>query len=317
MHIELNLLKIERENAMEYVLKTSNLTKCFKGRNVVNDVSLNVRRGDIYGFIGRNGAGKSTFMKMICGMLVPTSGEIELFESDNLAQGKKRIGCVIENSAFYPTMTAKENMKYFSIVTGNNDDSKIDTILKFVGLSNVGNKKTNQFSLGMKQRLSIAIALIGNSDFLILDEPTNGLDPTGILEIRELLLKLNQEKNITILISSHILGELSKIATKYGVIEEGNLVDEFSSEQLTERCRSYIKLEVDNSEKAVNILKNEIGCNTYKVVDGNQINISGDFEQVGTINKALLMNNVSVRSISQVGQDLEEYFVSIMGGKQK
>jgi ABC-2 type transport system ATP-binding protein len=300
---------------MEYVLKTKNLTKSFKAKNVVNQVSIGIGKKEIYGFIGRNGAGKSTFMKMVCGMLIPTSGEIELFGSKELKIERKRIGSVIENPAFYPTMTARENMIYYSKLMGQ-DITQIERLLEFVGLSIYDNKKTKLYSLGMKQRLSIAISLIGNSDFLILDEPTNGLDPTGIKEMRELLLRLNQEKNITILISSHILGELSKLATRYGIIESGNLVEEFSAKELEVKCIKYIKLKVDNAKFTETILLAHFNPIHYKIVNNNEINIYDNIGKISEINKILNINNVIVTAISTEGQDLEEYFVSKMGGGQ-
>lgn len=220
----------------EYVLRTQNLTKTFERYKAVNHVSMNVRKGDIYGFIGKNGAGKTTFMKMISGLLTPTEGSIELFgmvdenrktgKEKNLLEEKgktlevqrKRIGCLIEAPGFYPGMTAEENMNVVCRILGITEKNIVSEMLNFVGLSETGKKKVKNFSMGMKQRLGIAISLIRNPDFLILDEPINGLDPTGIREIRDLLTKLNQERQITILISSHILGELSKIATRYGII---------------------------------------------------------------------------------------------------
>lgn len=300
---------------MEYVLKTEKLTKSFKGKKVVNEVSIGIEKKDIYGFIGRNGAGKSTFMKMVCGMLIPTSGEIELFGLKELKLERKRIGCVIENPAFYPTMTARENMIYYNKLMGQ-DETQIERLLDFVGLSIRDNKKTKLYSLGMKQRLAIAISLIGNSDFLILDEPTNGLDPTGIKEMRELLLRLNQEKNITILISSHILGELSKLATRYGIIENGTLVEEFSAKELEVKCMKYIKLKVDNVKSAEKILLTHFNPINYKIVNSNEINIYNNIERISEINKILNINDVDVKAISTKGQDLEEYFVSKMGGGQ-
>lgn len=301
---------------MDYVLQTKNLTKSFKDKIAVNNVNMSVKKGDIYGFIGKNGAGKSTFMKMICGMIVPGNGQIKLFGNDNLSKGRKKIGYIIETPSFYPSMTVKENLNYYCMIYGNKNFSKINEILDMVGLTGSEDKKAKFLSLGMKQRLAIAIAFIGNTDFLILDEPINGLDPTGIKEIRELLKRLNQENNITILISSHILGELSRIATRYGVIDKGCLVDEFDYSEIRMRCKKYISLEVDNSENAYYILREKIGLNNFEVIDRNNINVFDSFERISEINKALVMNDINVRFISKAGKDLEEYFLSLMGGGQ-
>lgn len=301
---------------MNYILQTKNLTKNFKGKSAVNCINMNIKKGDIYGFIGKNGAGKTTFMKMVCGTVIPSCGQIKLFESDDLHDGRKRTGSIIENPSFYPSMTVKENLHYYCIITGNNNYLKIDEILALVGLTGCADKKAKYLSLGMKQRLAIGIALVGNLDFLILDEPTNGLDPTGIKDIRDLLKKLNHENNITILISSHILGELSKLATRYGVIDEGHLIDEFDNNELMMRCKKYIKLELDNSENAYYILREKIGITNFKIIDKNNINIFDGFERISEINKALVMSDINVRFISKEGKEFEEYFIDLMGGEK-
>lgn len=300
---------------MNYILQTKNLTKTFKDKVAVNCVNMNVKRGDIYGFIGKNGAGKSTFMKMICGLIIPSSGKINLFESDNLINGRKKIGSIIETPSFYPSMSVKENLNYYCIITGKYHSNKIDDILDKVGLLEYADKKAKILSLGMKQRLAIAIALISNADFLILDEPINGLDPTGIKEIRELLKSLNKENNITILISSHILGELSKIATRYGVIDNGILVDEFDHNEISARCKKYLKIELDNAESAYFILREMIGLNNFKIIDKNLIYVYDSFERISDINKALVMNSINVSCINKEGKDFEEYFINLMGGE--
>ncbi|MDF2590524.1 MAG: transporter related protein [Anaerocolumna sp.] len=296
-------------------MQTKNLTKTFKDKIAVNCVSMNVKKGDIYGFIGRNGAGKSTFMKMICGLIIPSGGQIKLFESGNLTKGREKIGSIIETPSFYPSMSVKENLIYYSIITGNYKLNKINDILDKVGLLESADKKAKILSLGMKQRLAIAIALISTADFLILDEPINGLDPTGIKEIRELLKRLNQENNITIVISSHILGELSKIATRYGVIDNGILIDEFDQKESIARCKKYLKLEVDNSESAYYILREKIGLNNFKIMDRNLIHIYDSFERISDINKALVMDGINVSCVNKEGKDFEEYVINLMGGE--
>ena len=226
---------------MEYVLKTKELTKRFGGKLAVSNVDMHIREGEVYGLIGENGAGKTTIMRMVAGLASQTNGEIELFDSSDLNAGRKRIGCVIENPAIYGNMTARENIEVFRRLVGDNRENIAEEILETVGLGDTGKKKAKNFSLGMKQRLSIGIALLGDPDFLILDEPINGLDPTGIAEVRDLITKLNEEKKKTILISSHILGELFKVATHFGVIRKGELVEEFSRDELSEKCKQNIK----------------------------------------------------------------------------
>ena len=263
---------------MEYVLKTENITKVYGQHKVVNRVSMHVKKGAIYGFIGKNGAGKTTFMRMVAGLAAPTEGTMELFGSTELEKQRKRIGTLIENPGVYANMTARENLEVIRKNFGITEKQAVDDMLEFVGLSDTNKKKVKNFSMGMKQRLGIAISLFCNPDFLILDEPINGLDPEGIKEIRELLLKLNREKGITILISSHILGELSKIATHYGIIREGVLVEEFPASDLEDRCRRCHKLIVDNTELAANILENKLHINNFDVPKQGVIRVFDHFK---------------------------------------
>jgi ABC-2 type transport system ATP-binding protein len=230
----------------EFVVQTKDLCKTFAGKNAVNHVNITIRRGDIYGFIGENGAGKTTFMRMLCGLAKPSGGVIRLFEREDLEKQRRRIGCTIENPALYPAMTAAENLEVYRILLGLPDKNIVPELLDFVGLAASGKKKTKDFSMGMKQRLMIAVAMIGNPEFLVLDEPMNGLDPMGIKEVRDLLLRLNKEKKLTILISSHILDELSRMVTCYGVIHQGNLIDEFSAEELEQRCHGSEKQDLED-----------------------------------------------------------------------
>lgn len=301
---------------MSMVLQTNYLTKKYGKQIAVNKVNTNIKKGDIYGLIGGNGAGKTTLMKIISGLIFPSQGDIKLFESSNLEKGRKRIGCVIEQPGLYPAMTARQNLTYYNKLLGIPGYENIDDVLNLVGLQNTGKKKTKNFSLGMKQRLSIAISLLGNPDFLILDEPINGLDPSGIKEIRELLLKLNFENEITILISSHILGELTKIATKYGIIKNGVLVDEFEAVELENRCKKCLSLVVNDSEKASYIIENNIKSIDYKVFDNGRIYIYDYFDIPEQINQELVKNDVLVYSLALEGNDVESYFVKMMGGDQ-
>ena len=296
------------------VLTTRGLTKTYRGRNVVNNVNMHVEKGDIYGFIGKNGAGKTPLMKMVCGLTRTSAGEFRLFESEDLGAGRKKIGCVIEQPALYPGMTAKENLIYYSKMQGCEKTTDVDELLNLVGLPDTGNKKTKKFSLGMKQRLSIAIALLGDPEFLVLDEPMNGLDPAGIREIRELLLKLHEEREITILMSSHILGELSKIATKYGIINAGNLVEEFSADELENRAKHFLHIVVDDSKKAQKVLEEKCGIMQIKCLEDGSLCVYEQLENAALLNQALVQNEVRVSGLAIRGQDVEMYFVNRMGG---
>ncbi|MBQ6887855.1 MAG: ABC transporter ATP-binding protein [Lachnospiraceae bacterium] len=298
---------------MEYILKTENLTKVYGKTKVVNVVSMHVKKGDIYGFIGKNGAGKTTFMRMITGMAAPTGGEIELFGKNDLEKQRKRIGSLIENPGIYPNMTARENLEVVRRSFGITDKNAVDEMLEFVGLGGTDKKKVKNFSMGMKQRLGIAISLFRNPDFLILDEPINGLDPAGIKEIRDLLLKLNTERKITILISSHILGELSKVATRYGIIRDGSLVEEFEAGELNEKCRRCQKLSVDNLELAVTILEEKLHITEYDVPEPGILRIFEHLDENGKINKELVLGGVELKESYLTGQDLEAYFMERLG----
>lgn len=298
------------------ILNTKNLTKTYKKKNAVSNLNMSINKGDIYGFIGKNGAGKTTTIKMIVGLAAPTSGEITLFESKSLNQGRRKIGTVIEAPAFVPNLTARQNMLIQWKLLGNKNPAIIDEMLNLVGLDYVGKKKVKNFSLGMKQRLGIAMTLMGEPEFLVLDEPTNGLDPKGIVEVRELLQKLNEERGLTILISSHILSELAKLATRIGIIDDGVLLEEFSIDELDERCKSKLVVLVDNTEKAKDILAEQLNLNDYKVIDTNTIEIYDKGVDSGTINTTLAKNDVVVNSISTSHADLEEYFLNVIkGGK--
>ena len=301
----------------EVVLKTTKLSKVYGSQVAVNNVDMTIRRGDIYGFIGKNGAGKTTLIRMIVGLIHKTSGEIELLgatsESD-LDKSRKMIGSLVETPTFYGSMTARENLEVSRLVRGIPDKKEIDEVLDLVGLSDTGKKKVKNFSLGMRQRLGIANALLGNPKLLILDEPVNGLDPVSIVEIRELLKKINKEKDITILISSHILGELSELATCYGIINNGNLIEEITAKELNEKCRQYIEVVVNDAKEAVVILEEKLGIMEYEVLPNNLIKIYSNLDKSGEINSILSTNGIIVERIFLKGQNLEEYFLSKIGG---
>lgn len=301
---------------MDYVLKTKDVTKVYGEHKAVHGVSMHVKKGAIYGFIGKNGAGKTTFMRMVAGLAAPTEGTIELFGSSDLENQRKRMGSLIENPGVYANMTARENLEVIRRNFGITNKQAVDDMLAFVGLADTNKKKVKNFSMGMKQRLGIAISLFCNPDFLILDEPINGLDPEGIKEIRELLLKLNREKGITILISSHILGELSKIATHYGIIRKGVLVEEFEAAELSDRCRRCQKLIVDNDELAVSILEDKLHIDNFDVPKQGVIRVFDNFDMQEQINRELIIGGVNIKESYLAGQDLESYFMDLLGGKE-
>lgn len=299
---------------MDYVLQTTSLTKIYGNTKVVNNVSMHVERGSIYGFIGRNGAGKTTFMRMAAGLAAPSTGSMTLFGSSDLEKQRIRIGTLIENPGIYPGMTAQENMEAVRRSLGIPDRRRVDEMLTLTGLSDTGKKKTKHFSMGMKQRLGIAISLLRNPDFLILDEPINGLDPAGIKEVRDLLLRLNREKQITILISSHILGELSKIATHYGIIRNGSLIEEFDANELNQRCRRCLKLSVGEPQEASSILERFLDIHNYDVPQPGMLRVFERLDASAKINQVLVQNGVSLRESYLAGQDLEGYFMELLGG---
>lgn len=295
---------------MEYVLRTKSLTKKFGSKIAVNAVDMNVAKGDIYGFIGRNGAGKTTAMKLILGLLNATEGEIELFGGEPLEKARGRIGSLIEAPGIYKNCTAYENMKRFSIIYGGTDED-IAQLLKFVGLENTGNKKAGRFSLGMKQRLGMAIAMLGNPEFLILDEPINGLDPEGIKDIRNAVLNLNREKGVTFLISSHLLDELAKIVTRYGIINNGVLTEEISAEDLNAMCESGLKVRVDDVGKAITALLPLVPQEEIRVSDGELV-LPIDVD-AAAVNELLVKGGVRVSELGAMRGDMEEYFIARLG----
>lgn len=298
-----------------YIVETVGLTKKFKHQTAVNAVNMKVKKGAIYGFIGRNGAGKTTTLKMICGLSKPTSGEIHLFNDTHKEFEYKSIGALIENAGLYPDMSARENMMLKAIGLGLKDKKQINELLELLNLHHTDKKKVNHFSLGMKQRLGIALALLGNPDLLILDEPTNGLDPEGIREIRNTILKLNEEKGITFIISSHILGELDKMATHYGIIKDGELIEQISQKELKEKCKNYLALTVDDVKKAILILEDQLKVTDYEIMENEEIHIYTE-DDSKNINEELVKNGIHISQIYFQKQDLETYFLEKIGGDQ-
>lgn len=299
------------------VLKTYNITKKYGEQLAVDNVNMTIKKGDIYRFIGQNGAGKTTLIRLITGLIHKSGGEIELLganEENELNKARTMVGSLIETPSFYTNMTARENLEVSRLVRNIPGKKCIDEVLELVGLKDVEKKKVKNFSLGMRQRLGIANALMGNPKLLILDEPINGLDPMGIVEIRELLKKINKEKDMTILISSHILSELSELATTYGIISNGKLIEEITAKQLSEKCRQYIDLRVDDTARAVILLERELGINDYEVLEDSNIKVFSNLDNVGEINSLLSRSGIIVESISVKGENLEEYFMNKVGG---
>ena len=300
---------------MEIVLETNNLEKRYKDFRALNHANIHIEKGAIYGLIGKNGAGKTTLIRIICGLQEPTSGSYIIYgkrnNSTDIINARKRMGAIIETPSIYGEMTARDNIILQYKLVGMPEYDGVNELLKLVGLENTGKKKAKDFSLGMKQRLGIAIALANNPDFLILDEPINGLDPQGIIEIRELILKLNKEKRITILISSHYLDELSKIATHYGFLDSGSIIQEITSEELMKKMEHKLILKVSDEKEFVKYFeKNKI---SYEVVDSKTINVYGKYNLSKFINE-LSKKNLIADEIQEQQESLENYYMNLIGG---
>ena len=302
---------------MDYILTTDNLTKQYKQVKAVDSVNLHIRKGDIYGFIGRNGAGKTTTLKIISGLASATSGNFSIFgmNSEELKRNNmfSKIGILIEEPGLYEDMSAYDNLKMKCLCAGINDNEYVTKLLYMVGLGNVGKRSTKTYSVGMKQRLGIAMALVGDPEILILDEPINGLDPQGIAEIRHTLLSLNKEHGKTIIISSHILEELSKIATHYGIINGGKLIAELTPEELSEKCESRIVIKVYDVNSAAGLL-HSINIHKFNIIDQNTIHIYEHLDDSSQINMALCKADIFVSSIWVEQAGLEEFFFNMTGG---
>ncbi len=296
---------------MESVLKTTNIVKKYGDKLVLNEINMTINKGDIYGFIGKNGAGKTTFMRVVLSLTNHNKGDVKFFGNKSIEEAGLKVGSLIEAPGLYKNASAYENLKRFAILYGT-DDSKINEILKMVGLNNTGKRKAKDFSLGMRQRLGIAIALLGNPNFLLLDEPINGLDPKGIKEIRDVIVKLNKEKNITFLISSHLLDELSKIVTRYGIINKGVLIEEIEADKLQEKCKNKLIIECDNLEKAKKILSKTIDEEDI-IIKNNNLEIHSHIKDSANINRMLIENGISVEAIYPNVDSLEEYFMKRIG----
>ena len=301
---------------MEYILETQGLTKVYGTKEAAKDVDLHIREGQIYGLIGRNGAGKTTIMRMISGLSTPTSGSYSLFGKTGYAMGRalRNVGVLIESPGLYPRLSARENLKIKCIGSGVRARGYVEELLKTVGLENTDMKKpAGSYSLGMRQRLGIGLALVGDPKILILDEPINGLDPQGIAEIRQTLLKLRDEKGITIMISSHILDELSKVADCFGIIHEGRLLDEFSSEELHRRCGQYVLIRTDDPEAAARALGG-LGIGGVTTETDGTLRVSGHLDETADMARALVGAGVALKEMRLQSLSLEDYYLNVTGG---
>jgi len=298
------------------IVQTYDLTKKYGNMTALSNANISIPKGAIYGLVGNNGAGKTTFLKMLTGEITPSSGSFCMMGADTergYAKVRKRTGSIIEGPAFYPKMTAKQNLEYYRIQRGIPGKNTVDQILEFVGLADATTKKFQNMSLGMRQRLGLGLALMGEPELLILDEPINGLDPAGIVEIRNLLLSLNQEKGITIIISSHILAELENIATDYGFLSKGKLVEQITSEKLHEKCQSYLEIRVTDPEKYTSLLEQELQCREYKVMPDQSIQIPGKITELQRYSALALQNEIGLLGFDRKEMNLEDYYMSLVG----
>lgn len=299
---------------MDYILTTDKLCKFYGDKKACNEVSIHIKKGEVYGLIGRNGAGKTTILKMICGLSTPTSGSFTFMGKKNkeIKKDMKKIGSLIETPGLFPKMTAFQNVKLKCLSLGKSDNEYINSLLDLVGLTNAKNRLAQNFSLGMKQRLGIAIALVGDPEFIVLDEPINGLDPQGIAEMRTIIHKLSKERGITIIVSSHILEELVKVADSFGIIHDGQLMDEFTSEELNDRCSSYLHLKVSNKAKTTSILK-KMNITNFEITDNGEFKVKDEIQDTSKLVAALVEDGIGVYEITHKQITLEEYYLSRTG----
>lgn len=298
----------------EKIFTAKKLTKKYK-TYALNQFDMEICKGDIYGFIGRNGAGKTTLMRILTGRAVQSGGDICLFgesNPDKLYLQRRRVGAIIEGPAFYPGMTAEDNLEVIRLQYGIKEKKCIKELLKTVGLEDTGTKKAKDFSLGMKQRLGIAMALIGKPELLVLDEPVNGLDPEGILQLRELIKKLNKEQGITILISSHILSELDQLATCYGFIDKGRIKEQIQADELIAKCKPYLSIRAGNVQNAAAVLKHMFPDNELEIVSESRVNLYGFTGSTKELIKELVLNEADVKEVKAEGESLERYYMSLI-----
>jgi len=297
----------------ETVFEAKGLTKVYGRQRALDGIDLTIYKGDICGFIGKNGAGKTTFMRIATGLSLPTGGSCSSFGDPTLS-ANERMGCLIDYPSFFSDLSAHDNLKYYCIQKGITDLSKIDRALERVKLEGTGRKKYKNFSLGMKQRLGIAYAIMDDPEFLILDEPVNGLDPIGISDMRDLFIDLNENHGITILLSSHILVELYNLATRFVFIDNGKIIKDISKKELDEECRASIKVRCSDVSRAVVVLENEAHIKDYTVIDDTDFNIYDDIEP-DSVHRIISANGIDVYSVTRNGISLEDYFKSLIGGE--
>jgi ABC-type multidrug transport system ATPase subunit len=298
------------------ILQTTNLSKYYRNTAVVEDVNLTVNSGDIYGLLGQNGAGKTTTLRMILGLIKPTAGLVELFGQPPHSSAYARIGSIIETPGFYGQLTASENLEMHRRMSGIPEKDSVKEYLNLVELGYAANKKVKHLSLGMRQRLGIARALMHRPDLLILDEPINGLDPVGIKETRELIIYLHQKREMTVIISSHILGEIQLMANRIGIMHHGNLIRQLDAAEIQNTNRKYIDLKVDDDQKSVIVLEQQLGMHQFKVWEKGNIRLYEGFELSGDINRILVQHGIAVREMAFRSDTLEDYFIQETSGKE-
>lgn len=298
----------------EYVIETKNVTKAYGSFLALDHVNIHVRKGCIYGLIGDNGAGKSTLLKLLSGQSFATDGEIRLFgefETKALENARKRMGCIVEQPGFFPNMTVEQTLKYYTIQKGIPDEKKINEMLNLTGIAEKRKTKCGALSLGQKQRLGLAIAMLGEPQLLILDEPINGLDPSGIIEFRNILSRLNTEKNITILLSSHILSEMQQIATVYGFLNKGSLIEEINADTLQEKCSECIEITLSDIETFSAVFEKTFPQDNYKILSGNVIRIYKPREHAETYSKLASDNEIYITGMQTIQSSLEDYYMNL------
>lgn len=301
----------------EYVIQANNLTKNYGSFTALDQVNIKVARGEIYGLIGDNGAGKTTFLKLVAGQLYPGSGELTLLGehlSREMEKQRHRTGAIIESPGFYPQLSVAKNMEYYRLQKGIPGKKSVDKMLELVGLTDKKDKKAGHLSMGLKQRLGLAIALLGEPEVLILDEPINGLDPSGIIEIRNLLRRLNEEKNITIILSSHILTELEQLATVYGFLNKGRLLEQISVEKLKDKCNSFVEIQVSDAERYSVLLEGQMSENDYQILPDQVVRILHPAKETEEYSRLASDNGIHISRLEMRQMTLEAYYMNLKNG---
>ena len=299
---------------MQPVIQTYGLCKMYKKAEVLHDFNITIERGHICGLIGPNGAGKTTIIKKLAGLIAQSRGDMIFFgNGENLNESRRRMSFMIESPMILLGMTARENLMYIRYLRGYPDEKRIDEVLELVGLADTGSKKASKFSLGMKQRLGIGMALLTHPEVLVLDEPVNGLDPEGIVDVRRILQRLSSEEKVTILISSHILSELAELCTDFSIISNGCLIENLSRDELHDRCKSHITLCSDDDKKTAFVLENTLDIHSYKVMKDGEIHIFERLDDVRGISQTLTQNGLVISKLCEEGTSLEEYYLEKVG----